>query len=139
MNKFYAFILALYVGVAAAHAVPATVTYIVDGDTFYANVLMDDDIKVRTSVRILGIDTPEMNGRCKSETDAAKRAKKRLAQLLPIGSVVELNNIKDDKYLGRIDANVSLSDGRNVGKILIKEKLARVYKGAGKRAPWCQK
>lgn len=126
----------LVVGVACA--VPATVTYIVDGDTFYANVMMDSDISVRTSVRIIGIDTPEINGKCKSEIDGAKRAKKRLSELLPVDSVVELSDIKDDKYLGRIDATVKLSDGRDIGKILIKEKLARGYKG-GKRKSWCPK
>ncbi len=139
MNKFVLIGLVMELVVGAACAVPATVTYIVDGDTFYANVMMDSDISVRTSVRIIGIDTPEINGKCKSEIDRAKRAKKRLSELLPVDSVVELSDIKDDKYLGRIDATVKLSDGRDVGKILIKENLARIYKGAGKRASWCRK
>lgn len=138
MNKFVSICLVMDLVVGAACAVPATVTYIVDGDTFYANVMMDSDISVRTSVRIVGIDTPEINGKCKSEIDGAKRAKKRLSELLPVDSVVELSDIKDDKYLGRIDATVKLSDGRDIGKILIKEKLARGYKG-GKRKSWCPK
>ena len=138
MNKFVSICLAMNLVVGVACAVPATVTYIVDGDTFYANVMMDSDISVRTSVRIIGIDTPEINGKCKSEIDGAKRAKKRLSELLPVDSVVELSDIKDDKYLGRIDATVKLSDGRDIGKILIKEKLARGYKG-GKRKSWCPK
>lgn len=138
VNKFVLIGFAMNLVVGAACAVPATVTYIVDGDTFYANVMLDSDIRVRTSVRIIGIDTPEINGACKSEIDVAKRAKERLSKLLPLDSVVELTDIKDDKYLGRIDAVVKLSDGRDVGKILIKEKLARGYKG-GKRKSWCSK
>ena len=53
-----------------------------------------------------------------------------------MGTIIELKNIKDDKYLGRIDANVILPDGRDVGDILIKEQLARPYNG-GKRHSWC--
>ena len=66
----------------------------------------------------------------------AKRARDRLAELIPIGTTVELKDIKDDKYLGRIDANVIMADGRDVGRVLIEEGLGRPYAG-GRRAPWC--
>ena len=67
----------------------------------------------------------------------ALRAKNRLEQLIPVGTVVELSNVKDDKYLGRIDANVADATGRDVGDILIHEKLGRPYSG-GHRNPWCK-
>ena len=57
-------------------------------------------------------------------------------KLLPPDSVVELSDIKDDKYLGRIDAHVKLSDGRDVSTIMLNEKLVRKY-GGKKRQPWC--
>ena len=66
----------------------------------------------------------------------AETAKDLVTDLLPVGTVVELQNIKDDKYLGRIDANVILPDGRDLGDVLIKQKLARSYSG-GRRLGWC--
>ena len=122
----------------SAYAVPAVVDYVVDGDTFAAAVNLDDDISVTVRVRILNIDTPEINGDCADEIEMAHRAKDRLMELLSVGGVVDLQNIKDDKYLGRIDANVILSDGRDVGRVLMGEGLARLYDG-GKRQGWCEK
>ncbi|MDR1338242.1 MAG: thermonuclease family protein [Rickettsiales bacterium] len=118
-------------------AVPATVGYILDGDTFAAQVLLDKDIKISVRVRLINVDAPEINGMCESEIKMAYLAKERLAELIPVGSIVELSNVKDDKYLGRIDANVKNKAGQDVGEILIKEKLGRKYSG-GKRAGWCQ-
>ena len=121
----------------AAHAVPAVVDYVIDGDTFAAAVKLDADISITVRVRIINIDTPEINGDCEYEIDAAHRAKDRLAELLAVGDVIDLQNIKDDKYLGRIDANVILSDGRDVGRVLVDGGFARPYDG-GKREAWCK-
>ena len=121
-----------------AHAVPAIVDYVLDGDTFAARVALADDTKITVRVRLINVDTPELNGGCDAEIAAAYRAKERLEDLLPIEAIVDLQNIKDDKYLGRIDANVILSDGRDVGDVLVKEKLARRYNG-GRRKSWCEK
>ena len=120
-----------------ASAVPAMVDYIIDGDTFAARVILDDDIKITVRVRIANVDTPELHGNCDYEIRMANIARDRLAQLIPIGSTVELTDIRDDKYLGRIDANVFDVAGNDVGKILIKEKLGRAYNG-GRRTGWCK-
>ncbi len=121
----------------AAYAVPATVDYIFDGDTFAATVHLDDEVDVSTRVRLMNVDTPEIHGMCEREIDMANRAKNRLAELLPIGSKVELKSIKDDKYLGRIDAYVLIDGKKDVGEILIKENLGRAYSG-GRRESWCE-
>ncbi len=123
--------------VGGANAVPARVDYIFDGDTFSAQVALSDDVDVTVRVRLINIDTPEMNGKCPYEKQMANRARNVLSALIPRGTVVELDNIKDDKYLGRINANVFLPDGRDVGLILIDSGLGRPYKG-GKRLGWCQ-
>ena len=125
-----------FLGMSGAHAVPAVVKYIVDGDTFSAGVKLQDDTTVSVRVRIRNVDTPELHGECVDEIVAANVARTRLAELLPVGTVVELENVKDDKYLGRIDANVRDASGRDVGEILIREKLGRKYNG-GRRATWC--
>jgi endonuclease YncB( thermonuclease family) len=120
-----------------AGAVPAVVRYIVDGDTFSAGVKLADDTTVSVRVRLRNVDTPELHGECVDEIVAANVARTRLAELLPVDSVVELENVKDDKYLGRIDANVIDSRGRDVGRVLIREGLGRSYNG-GKRKSWCK-
>ena len=118
-------------------ATSALVRYIIDGDTFVADILLNEKIKTKSvSIRLRNVDTPEIHGQCDWEIERANIAKQRLAELLPIDSVVEIKNIKDDKYPGRIDANVFDERGRDVGLILIKEKIGRSYSG-GKRKSWC--
>ena len=119
-------------------ALPARVGHIIDGDTFSARVSLDSDTTVSVRVRLRNVDTPEMNGECEYERTRAVAARDRLAQIIPTDSVVELSNIKDDKYLGRIDANVKTRSGQDVGEILIREKFGRRYSG-GYRKPWCEK
>ena len=120
-----------------AYAMPATVDYVYDGDTFAAVAHVDDGANVGIRVRLINVDTPEMHGECEYEVQRAHAARDRLMQLVPRGTVVNLQNIKDDKYIGRIDANVILPDGRDAGRVLINEKLGRPYSG-GKRKSWCE-
>lgn len=120
----------------SAAAVPATVDYVLDGDTFAARVLLDEDITITVRVRLADVDTPEINGKCEREIEMALRARDRLAELLPVGTMVDLRDVTDDKYLGRIDARVFTSGGRDVSRILINEKLGRPYDG-GRRDSWC--
>lgn len=127
-------LLTMFVG--TVYAVPARVGYIVDGDTFAARVLLQDDIEISVRVRLRNVDTPELHGQCIDEIIMANIARDRLSQLIPVGSVIELKNIKDDKYLGRIDANVIMPDGRDAGDVLVAEKLGRPYSG-GRRTGWC--
>ena len=109
--------------------------YIFDGDTFSAQAHLANGAKISVRVRIRNIDAPEIHGECDYEIQLAQMARQRLSALLPKGTIVTLDNIKDDKYLGRIDALVNL-DGQDIGKIMIDGKLARKYNG-GKRMPWC--
>lgn len=138
MRKFgFVFCVVLGLCSGAANAVPAVVRYIVDGDTFSAGVKLQDDTTVSVRVRLRNVDTPELHGECIDEIVAANVAKNRLEELLPVGTTVELKNVKDDKYLGRIDANVVDSRGRDVGNMLIRDGLGRRYSG-GKRQSWCK-
>ena len=136
MNKFCVAVLVCAWSVAA-FAVPARVGHILDGDTFSAAVSLDADTTVSVRVRLRNVDTPEMNGDCEYERARAVAARDRLAEIIPVGSTVELSNVKDDKYLGRIDANVKNAAGDDVGEVLIREKFGRKYSG-GRRKPWCK-
>ena len=120
-----------------AYATPAIVDYVIDGDTFGARVMLDDGVRITVRVRIANVDTPELHGVCDYEINMANMARNRLAELLPAGAIVELKNIRDDKYLGRIDALVYDADGNNIGQMLIDEKFGRPYDG-GRRMGWCK-
>lgn len=123
--------------VNTAMAVPATVDYVVDGDTFAASVDVGNGATTSVRVRVINVDTPEIKGACSDEIKRANQAKDFAKRVLLRGTKVELKNIKDDKYTGRIDANVILPDGRDFGSVLIDNKLGRRYSG-GKRAGWCK-
>ena len=118
-------------------ATPVRVAYIIDGDTFVGDVLLADKSEIMSvKIRLRNVDTPELHGNCDVEMKKAKYAKQRLGELIPVGSTVEIKNVKNDKYAGRIDANVYDSANRDVGKVLIKENVGRAYNG-GKRKSWC--
>jgi endonuclease YncB( thermonuclease family) len=135
MKRFAGFVL-MFFACSAAVAVPARVGYVVDGDTFSGIVKLDGGAEVSVRVRLRNVDTPEIHGECEYERQMAARARERLSEMLPVGAIVELTNIKDDKYLGRIDANVIDSRGRDIGAQLVSEGLGRRYNG-GRRQTWC--
>lgn len=136
MKKFILAILLNFV-CYVAFATPVMVTKIVDGDTFKATVLLADGIEVMSvGVRLRNVDTPELHGQCEYEIMRAEQAKQRLSELIPVGSIIDITNVKNDKYPGRIDANVFDEHNLDVGLILIKEGYGRPYSG-GKRQSWC--
>lgn len=101
-----------------------------DGDTC---TFLRDGQKVK--VRLMGIDAPEIHARCPAELELAIKARDRLVALIRAGGTVALDIHGKDKYR-RTLARV-LIDGEDVGPLLIREGLARPYKG-GKRQGWCE-
>lgn len=139
-HKMKKYLVAFLLGVVCldCFAMSGVVKYIVDGDTFVADISLNNGGRVKSvSVRLHNVDTPELHGQCDSEIKMANSAKQRLSELIPVGSIVEMKNIKDDKYAGRIDANVFDSRGVDVGLVLVKEKFGRAYAG-GRRESWCE-
>jgi endonuclease YncB( thermonuclease family) len=137
MIKRFAFFMLCVCATVSATAIPARVDYVIDGDTFSCVVKLDGGVDVSARIRIRNVDTPEIRGDCEYERNMAMRARTRLSEMLPAGSMVELTNIKDDKYLGRIDANVTDSHGDDIGNKLVREGLGRKYNG-GRREKWCK-
>ena len=113
------------------------VTSIYDGDTFRVNIKQYEDIVgYRMGIRVNGIDTPEIRGKCESEKVLARQAKQITVKILREAKVIELRNMKRGKYF-RIVADV-YADGKNLGDILIEKKLAVAYDGGTKMKDWCQ-
>lgn len=112
------------------------VTSIYDGDTFRVNVkAWPDIIGHRVPVRVNGIDTPEIRGKCQYEKDLARKAKQFTVRLLRNAKIIELQNINRGKYF-RVLADVSV-DGRDFGESLVSNGLAVRY-GGGIKIDWCR-
>ncbi len=137
MNKLFVILTGIFLSISA-YGATGRVLYVIDGDTFAAVVSIGDDIEVTTKIRILDIDAPEIKGKCESEINRAYLAKEKLQELLPKGSSITLDKLKDDKYLGRINAIVVNESGKNVSDVLMDSGLAVAYSG-GKRISWCEK
>ena len=114
---------------------PAEVVRVIDGDTFEARVRIWPGMDVTTRVRLRGIDAPELHARCDDERVKALAARDALARLLAEGSV-GISRIGQDKYGGRVDADVSTARTPNVSEALFDGGYARRYSG-GRRASWC--
>jgi len=104
--------------------IPADVVRIVDGDTVRvrAHVWIDQSIVV--SVRIAGIDAPEI-GRpeCSAERQRADEAKAEVASLIG-PDMVALHNVRFGKYAGRVVADIETAAGVDVGTQLVAQELA---------------
>jgi micrococcal nuclease len=114
---------------------PAEVLRVIDGDTFEARVRIWPGMDVTTKVRLRGIDAPEMRARCEDERAMALAARAALARLLAQGSV-GVTGVGQDKYGGRVDADVSTAGTPDVSAAMLDGGYARPYAG-GKRQSWC--
>jgi len=85
----------------------------------------------RFSVRLAGIDTPEIKGKTEVEKTAAKKAQQALEQMILKKNVV-LKNVKSEKY-GRLLADVYLGDV-HLNKWMLDNNYAVVYNGGTKSA-----
>lgn len=117
------------------NAIVSEVTSIYDGDTFRANIEgFPTIIGEHMSIRINGIDTPELRGKCPQEKAQAKLAKQFTVQHLRSAKQITLKNIKRGKYF-RLIADVYV-DGINLGSQLIEHNHATAYQGKTKK-DWC--
>jgi endonuclease YncB( thermonuclease family) len=114
---------------------PADVVRVLDGDTFEARVRIWPGMEVTTRVRLRGIDAPEMHARCDGERTKAVAARDALTKILGEGTV-GISRIGQDKYGGRVDADVSTARTPDVSVVLLERGLARRYSG-GRRESWC--
>ena len=112
----------------------AKVIKVYDGDTItVATPLQFDGSPVyRFSVRLRGIDCPEIRTKDSNEKLCGQKAKKIMLDQV-MNKMIDVSNIDYDKY-GRILADVSL-DGVNVTEALIKQNLAVLYNGGKKNSP----
>lgn len=106
------------------------VVSVYDGDTFRA-ILPNESKELK--IRVRGVDTPEINGQCSYEKDAALRARDFTKSLLRNAKVIQLSDVGEDKY-HRVLATVTI-DGVDLANTLISEGFGRQWKGH--REIWC--
>lgn len=105
-----------------------------DGDTFtIAAKLPNTDSPIyRFSVRLNGIDTPEIHGKTAHEKELAIAARDALHTLI-YGKIITLKNVATEKY-GRILADVYIGD-LHVNDWSIQQKFSVPYDGGAKNRP----
>lgn len=105
-----------------------------DGDTITiaAYLPYKNSELYKFSVRINGIDCPEIKSKCVSEKDCAQIAKKYVEDKI-LHKMVRLENVSLEKY-GRILADVYI-DNISIGDYLIGHRLAVKYDGGTKKIP----
>lgn len=117
------------------NAVVSEVTSIYDGDTFRVNIAGWPDVAGHhVPVRVFGIDTPEMKGKCPAEKEGAQKAKQFTVEKLRSAKKIELRNLRRDKYF-RLLSEVYV-DNNSLADMLIKAGLAIPYDGTTKKS-WC--
>ena len=115
---------------------PVTSGYVIkvyDGDTITiaTKVHPDNDMMYRFSVRLRGIDCPEMKSSDESERERAKIAQKEMSDLC-LNQTVQLKNVDLDKY-GRLLADVYLHD-YHLNMHMLNRNLAVPYDGKTKES-----
>jgi endonuclease YncB( thermonuclease family) len=110
-----------------------------DGDTVTVNIanvprILGEGI----SIRIRGIDTPEIKGKTDCEKSLAKSAQLFVAHSLKDSTQIDLVNTSRDKYF-RILSNITY-DTKDLSLALIANHLAVPYDGGTKEnIDWCLK
>lgn len=108
--------------------------YDADTITIASKLPFDNSPLYRLSVRLNGIDTPEIKGKNISdeEKEAAKNARDFVANLV-LNKCVRLENIESEKY-GRLLADVYIGE-IHLNKLLLEERYAVKYDGGTKIKP----
>ena len=105
-----------------------------DGDTITiaAYLPYKNSPLYKFSVRLNGIDCPEMKTHNENEKAVAKIAKEKLSEKI-LNKIVTLENVSTEKY-GRLLADV-IYEGQSMGVWLLEQHLAVNYNGGTKINP----
>lgn len=111
---------------------PAAVERVVDGDTVKMRVAIWIDQELVVSVRVAGVDAPELfRPKCAAEKEKAEAAKAFVADFLSGGEAV-IHDVARGKYAGRVIARIE-ADGRDLGEALI----AAGHAVSDAKGAWC--
>jgi len=107
-----------------------------DGDTFRVNIAsLPPIVGKNIAIRVNGVDTPEIRGKCQYEKNLALKARNFVRDKLANAKEIKLTNLQRGKYF-RVVANV-LVDGVSLEQELLDNELAYEYHGKRKLS-WCK-
>jgi len=141
MKKLPLFLI-FYLGFFSAHAASEYGTVIVskvisvyDGDTFRVDIdSLPPIVGKNIPIRLNGVDTPEIQGKCEYEKDLALKARDFVRDKLANAKEIKLTKLQRGKYF-RVVADVMI-DGVSLEQELLDNELAYKYTG-GKKSSWC--
>ena len=139
--KYILLLLTLILSTAQAAPQYGTVTVskvisVYDGDTFRVNIdSLPPIVGKNIAIRVNGVDTPEIRGKCQYESNLALKARDFVRNKLADAKEIKLTNLQRGKYF-RVVANVVV-DGVSLEKELLDNELAYEYSG-GKKLSWCR-
>ncbi len=127
---------------------------VIDGDSFETRITIWHQNEITTIIRLSGIDTPEIRGKCDKETQLAQTVKAFTKKWLSEASL-SLTDITPDKYNNRYIATASLlahqhdltslrfarlirqraGDTQDLSDALLAAKLAQPYPP---KKSWCE-
>ena len=111
------------------------VVNVYDGDTFKIDLPNIDPLfGDALSIRLFGVDTPEMRGTTDEVKELAMQAQQVTEKALKGASKIELRNPQRGKYF-RIISEVWI-DGESLADMLKAKGLAKDYDGEGARPEW---
>lgn len=117
--------------------IPISSGYVIkvyDGDTITIQFKLPykDSLLYKISVRLNGLDCPELRTKNVVEKQCSQIAKQKVSELL-LGQTVEFKNVSMEKY-GRLLADVYFKD-KSVNQWLLDNHLAVGYDGGTKKVP----
>lgn len=136
MHLAYLLLILLSVQASAETIEVSRVVSVYDGDTIKVDIDSWPEVVGKgISVRVRGVDTPEIRGKCDSEKALAIQARDYVRNLLTGESVVKLRNVERGKYF-RLVADVYSGD-LLISQQLITRGYGRPYDGQSSRDTWC--
>lgn len=121
-----------------------------DGDTVTVNLVDLRDIDVdgtysalwhKIGIRVRGLDTPEMRGKCPAEKALAREAKSFVRDIVKNAEYLSLRDVSRGKYfrlVADIIVNPGTPDELNLKDALFEAGLAVPYDGGRKSHSWCE-
>jgi len=134
--------------IVAQEAIILPIIEVHDGDTIKTSLTLPTPLDA-VSVRINGIDTPEMpaasyaitgklgRAKCVKEAELALKAKQFVLDATKGHPIMTVSNFGYGKYASRILGTVTVN-GVDIGQALIDNNLAVPYDGGAKIMDWCQ-
>ncbi len=111
--------------------------YNYDGDTVYILLPCLPQSIEQMSLRLAGVDTPEINGDCNYERELAVAARDTLADWMRNAQTLSIELIEWDRYGGRVVGELYIN-GHSASDLLIQAGLGVPYDGGRKQHSWCR-